>query len=173
MKPIQKSVYQYPKDLKLAVLGTIPPPPLTVLHTRQHVYGEWSFTFNIIGESHAIHITQAGKPILSEILACVPIASEICKYLHDFAESTASAWEMPNYKVQVSFHDELPTPIESTTDQIVLQFPEVHGQVPITKIGWCFDGVRMQWWTLHTYPSDTSMTYVVSQSFFQCTPEES
>lgn len=156
-------VYQSPQQLTLALFDGQPTYPLTLLRSRRHRMGDWNVHFHIIGESHAVIFTHHGRPLFTELLACIPVSAEQCAYVHPFTTLDAHMMQRDNYQVQVTFDATTPSPL---TNSLELAFPPVWGRVPITRIEWEQTGSCLHWRTLHTYPNHLGETCVRTTSHF-------
>ena len=54
-------------------------------------------------------------------------------------------------------------------DELCLNFPEMFGQIPFTKIQWMTSDTNIQWRTIHVYPLQTHTTYVYTDTYFDLT----
>lgn len=179
LSPQIRPVHQLPNDLRLCILANDAGADFHILKTQVVAYGDWQFTFAIIGESHVITVRRAGQVILREMLACAYIPQNQCIHNHPFVtgDNHNYADAALRYQINVTFLASEPPPI-TAKDQIQVAFPEIWGRIPITQIGWqrwrgqhnqaAISTVR--WWTLHTYPHRTgSVTYVSTASSLDLT----
>lgn len=164
LEPIE----QKPSDLRLILADHDCSPHFTTLkhHTIQN--DDITLDLRIIGESHIITISRDEQTILQEILACTDYTSDTCLCAYHFGTLAAYAYNRDNYSVAVSFHEQpinewMPYGVET----IELEFPEMWGQIPVTRIGWQCTGGTIQWWTLHIYPEQAYSTCVHTVSIWR------
>lgn len=155
--------FQQPTDLKLMVIDHPGfQPQFTILEAARVVIAQWQFTFEIIGESHAVSVEQDGILKLQEILVCTDLLPECNLHYHTFTSQTDHAFRAGGYGVNVCF-----TGMPSTEPFMMeYVFPDIEGQMPVTRIGWHQSQGMMSWWTLHTYPHKHGCTYVETHSYF-------
>lgn len=156
-------VYQQPTDLILGILPTDTPLNLNIIQSQQVMMGAFSFTFEIIGESHRVRVALHNQLVMQEILACVPLVAEDCWHYHPFKMLQNHSFARQRYQIVVYFSR---TPIHLVAPQLTVQFPMIGGQIPLTQIGWKQHNEAIRWSTLHIYPNRQSTTYVYSNSIF-------
>lgn len=166
------AVHQHPTDLVLAVLDAPPPIPITVLATGNLMAGRYRFTFHIIGESHWVQAEIHGRPVLAEVLACVPISPVVCRDYHPFTDLAPYRVELAPYQAAVRF-ETLPAEglAEGAPPQLEVRFPPMYGHTPLTRLWWGQRGETLWWRTLHLYPEPEKVIAVWSESTFGVSSE--
>jgi len=157
--------HQKPTDLVLAILCTDAQLPLTVLDQSTLHHAQFSFTFQIIGESHAVRISHHETLILQEILACVAINPKLTTHHHPFGDLAPHEHTISNYHTAIAFTTH-PIPLLSNPS-LEVRFPAIHNQQPITQIAWEISENSIRWKTLHLYPSEHHIISVKSVSSYQ------
>jgi hypothetical protein len=178
-RPVLPVVYQRPHDLALIVsAGELrPPTPLRILAQETALCGAWRFTFHVIGESHWVQVAQGSTPILQEVLACIPFDPAACLHHHRFADLGAHGFRRDAYQVQVRMG--LAGVDWQPQGTLRVEFPAIYGQRPFTYLQWRQVAPvevrgqaapatvpRMEWYTLHTYPTLDGVHHVESISAF-------
>jgi hypothetical protein len=155
-------IVQQPADLKLIVTDNMLNDQFTVIKAAVLEVDDWQFTFNIIGESHAVNIQRNGIGQLQEMLVCADLRPERCLHYHSFEAQADHHYQTDHYAVEVRFAD------RPSRGQYMIEcaFPNVGDQTPMTGIGWRQDQRGMTWWTLHTYPHASGCTYVETHSHY-------
>jgi hypothetical protein len=168
--PTPPTVQQSPRDLQLYVFAGQPAGDYRVLRRATVVEADWRVEFTIIGESHTVAVLCAGRPMLSEMLACMAVPRDRSLHLHHFADLQSHTYAAPAlpYRVEVAFGDAVPD--SAHTPQLQFAFPEIWGRIPITQIGWRIVDEGVSWWTLHTYPDAEGVCVVTSRSDFAFHP---
>lgn len=157
-------IYQSPAALVLGIATQEMTLTPTILRGQILELGQWRCHFRIIGESHWVRLEKDGQLVLQEILACVPLpASEClhhypCKTLHNHTFS----WNDYSSLVQFNWQADLPHP----ENGLMLEFPAIFGQTPVTCLNWEAQNGILRWWTLHTYPLLEGAVCVRSYSKF-------
>lgn len=161
--------HQNPTDLILAILCTDTQLPLTILDQSVMEVGDLTFTFQIIGESHAVRITHNDTFMLQEILACIEIPTTAAAHYHPFSELASHDYTIPNYYTTVTFTSYTTTdPIPTLpAPNLEVRFPAIYGHQPITQIAWEIAENTVRWKTLHLYPSEHDIISVKSVSNYQ------
>ncbi|GAB4553025.1 MAG: hypothetical protein OHK0023_21660 [Anaerolineae bacterium] len=169
MKPDQVSdlplnvIEQNPQDLMLAILRGDMPISLTVFAKQVVNLDKLRIDFRIIGESHWITVRRdhdtAKSQIWHELLACVGVDSSMCVYTHQFFDLQTHTYRYLDASLQATghiwFEKYAPHQLPSLREmQLHVTFPQVHGQMPITSVGWdILNANRLNWWTFHLYPN--------------------
>ena len=156
-------IYQHPRDLTLALFNGEPTFPMTLLRSRRLNVGQWDVHFHIIGESHAVIFSYERTPVFSEVLACVDV--QRAHYTHHFSDLAPAHITQVGYGVEVTVqetHWQLPDGVET----LELEFPQMFGQKPRTRVQWHYEHNCLQWWTLHTYPLQGELIRVKTMSYF-------
>lgn len=163
--PPLRAIYQHPTDLRLCVLTDDTALDFTILRQESIESANWQITFAIIGESHAISVAHEGQLVLREVLACAAIPQDACCHNHHFAAGNDHQYAHPalSYQIEVQF-DTTENWSNTAEHQIQVAFPEIWGRIPITRIGWQLAGHNLRWWTLHTYPHQSGITYASTAS---------
>lgn len=161
--------HQNPTDLILAILCTDTQLPLTVLDQSTIQHHHLTVTFQIIGESHAVHIAHQEKLILQEILACIDIPANQATHHHAFNQLAPHDYNIPNYCTTISFDthnidDSIPL---LSNPSLEVRFPAIYGHQPITQIEWNTTDHSINWKTLHLYPSEHDIISVKSVSKYE------
>ncbi|MBX3066716.1 MAG: DUF2617 family protein [Anaerolineae bacterium] len=161
------AIIQHPRDLRLCVVAGEFRDPLTVLAQRTLEIGALRLDLRIIGESHWVTVSSAGKPLFHEILACMELDSKRCRHQHIFSDLRAHQVRRRGYQVAVTIDqpvDDAPMPDDA--EALVVNFPQIYGIQPQTHLYWQaqISDQRVRWWTLHTYPQTHSVTRVYSSS---------
>lgn len=159
-----KSIYQHPQALVLGVMSSEIQAELKILRQADLEIEDWRFQFAIIGESHRVRIEKAGQLVLQEILACVPLQSERCLHYHPCLEDQPHTFCWEQYAVSLYFEPQRTW--EAGENQLVVNFPAVHGQIPVTCLKWEVQNETVYWWTLHTYPQPERLICVRTFSKF-------
>lgn len=157
------AIEQHPKDLILGILRCEAPIALTVLAKQAVTLAKWRIDFRIIGESHWITVRCNNEDIepqiWHELLACVGLDTSKCAYAHRFSDMQEHAYHYEDKSLRVVGKiwfeayraHQLPT---LRGMQLDMAFPQVHGQTPITRVGWeILTAHRLNWWTFHLYPN--------------------
>lgn len=161
-------VYQHPKDLVLAVYHGQPKQNMLILKQQTLHIENWQIEFRIIGESHAVLISdQHGQIQFSEVFSCLPVDSAQCVHYQNFETLEPYQLNTSSYQVAVSIDTHLPHwPNDVHISQMQVDFPSVHGTTPFTRVSWQHRANQIQWWTIHTYPFDSTTTNVYTHSIF-------
>lgn len=159
-----ESIYQQPTDLVLGLVHKDITPTFTVIKHAKWQVGQWTFLFQIIGESHAVRIEKNGQHFLTEVLACIELPPE--NQIHHFANLAAYAHRHEHYTVSVEFEQakSATLPKMNTSQMIEVAFPEIHGQTPVTRIMWHKTENRVEWQTWHIYPAQNHEIWVKSKT---------
>lgn len=162
LAPISQSA----EDLLLAVLENDNLPALRVLVSESFQIRGWRFEFAIIGESHYCRIEHEGQLQLLEVLACMKIEESACKLYQPFREMQPFAWKQKAYQVGVHFENRLPVWTQRE-NSLRYHFPITHGQVPETRLQWQIEKGFLRWQSLHSYPDESRLVVVLSESVFR------
>lgn len=157
-------VYQHPSDLVLGIARYDLSSHLTVIKQAKWQVGAWNFTFQIIGESHAVRIEKSGQHLFTEVLACLELPPESCSYRQAFHDLTPGGYEFENYEVSVEFEASADLPPSDTAQMIEVAFPQIYGQTPVTRITWQQTDNEIAWQTWHVYPAQNHGIRVKSSS---------
>lgn len=166
---LTQSILQYPTDLVFAVTQVDVSTELTILQSQDVVLDDYLIKFAIIGESHCVTVLRRGQLVLQEVLACMEIPQILQAESHKFATLKPYCFTRLGYRSQVWFADCLDVSGWQPQQSIRLDFPEMYGQIPFTKVGWVVRSNSLQWRTIHVYPLETHTTYVYSETFFDLT----
>lgn len=168
MIDLAQGIDQKPQDLVLLIATTPLELPLTVVAERDLSFGAWRCCFQIVGESHRIQLWRDERPMLQEILACVPTDTLQPRISHSFRDSCPFTVTLDRYSTTIYFREQpqpdWPNPSEMR--MIEYAFPPTNGQQPVTRIQWQLSEQRLLWWTLHTYAQLNATTYVYSKSHY-------
>jgi hypothetical protein len=163
------SVLQHPTDLVFAVTDIDVAPLLTILKTQTITISDYAIQLSIIGESHCITVSHKGQFVMQEILACTDIPEILQAHSHKFAKLESYQHTKPEYRGRVWFTNRIQGDQWTSECELILNFPEMYGQIPFTKIQWMTSETSFQWRTVHVYPLQTHTTYVYTESFFDLT----
>lgn len=169
---LSQTIMQYPTELVFASSKVAVDHLLTVLDQRCVVFGEWSFQFAIIGESHFVTIRHRDEFVMQEVLACTDIPAILQADSHKFDKLETYTQEKQNYRARVWFSEEGESIVfDNWSGQFNLIFPETFGQIPETQVVWICDERRIEWRTMHVYPQPETTTYVYTESQFDLNGE--
>jgi hypothetical protein len=157
------SIQQDAQDLLLAIVEREPLPAMRVLASETWQYAAWRFEFAIIGESHYVRVEHEGRLVMLEILACISLKAEQCKLYQPLLEMQPFAYQETAYRVAVRFDNQLPN-WSQQRHHLSYHFPITHGQIPQTRIQWQRNGGRLTWQSLHSYPEDSGLITVLTES---------
>jgi len=166
---LTQSVLQHPTDLIFAVTNADVLSLLTVLKTKTAINADYAIQFSIIGESHCITVFYQGKFVLQEVLACTDIPDILQADSHKFVKLEPYQIKKKGYQAHVWFADSMQVDNWQHHDSLTLDFPEMFGYIPFTKIRWKASNASIQWRTTHVYPLRTHITYVYTETFFDLT----
>ena len=166
---LTQSVLQHPTNLIFAVTGTDIVSLLTVLKMQTVTIADYTIQFAIIGESHCITLFHQGEFVLQEVLACTDIPDILQADSHKFAKLEPYQYQRQGYKAHVWFTNSMQHDHWQHHDDLALDFPEMFGCIPFTKIQWKTSKTNIQWRTIHVYPLPTQITYVYTETFFDLT----
>lgn len=171
---MQHPVLQHPQDLTLTLWQGAPTISLHRLVAEQITLGEWEIQFEIIGESHAVTFARAGCVIGAEVFACVPVPSGFRGRSVPYSALRRESITAQGYRFGMSTCQRcLAWPQAEYTRQLAWEFPAVNGETPVTALFWGIFYNSLYWWSQHTYPLETGITRVYTQSFFDFTKGES
>jgi hypothetical protein len=159
-------IIQHPNDLRLVVTQDKPLPSLKSLKQRDVMLGQWRVRFCIIGESHQVQLWKKEALVWGEMLACVNIMPTQYPHHYHFDTMQDHHYQTAHYTVSVEFTDSARVPPQAA-GRLRYEFPMAYDVLPVTEVRWGLAGTQLHWWTLHTYPSQTGITYVYSQSTFK------
>lgn len=165
-------ILQLPTDLVFAVTDYSVLELLTVLKTQTVKIAYYTIYFAIIGESHCITVFHHDEFVMQEVLACTDIPDILQADSHKFATLEPYQHTKQDYRARVWFADRLQQARWQNQDELKMDFPEMFGQIPFTKIQWEISHTSIQWRTIHVYPLQTHTTYVYTASYFDLNREE-
>jgi hypothetical protein len=160
------SIQQNAQDLLLALVQQEPLPEMRVLLSENWQHQDWHFAFAIIGESHYVRIEHQGQLVMLEVLACLALKAEQCKLYHPLQDMKPFTYQEPAYQVAIRYENHLPL-WKQQTQHLRYHFPITYGQTPETRIKWQFGAGRLSWQSLHSYPNESGMVVVLSESSYQ------
>lgn len=169
---LSQTIIQYPTELVFASSSVAVDHLLTVLDQRYVVFGDWSFQFAIIGESHFVTVQYRDEFVMQEVLACTDIPAILQADSHKFDKLETYTQEKQNYRAQVWFSEKQESiAFDNLSGQFNLIFPKTFGQTPETQVVWTIEERRIVWRTLHVYPQPEITTYVYTESQFDLNRE--
>lgn len=159
-------IHQEATDLVLGIVTHPLPFRLQSLQSTDLIIEDWHFTFQIIGESHAVLVKKAERLVWQEILACIPLHPDACYHYQAFPQLAAHHFHNTHYKIGVTFR------FNSAENLPLLENPQLSHTFPsqspaaITQISWQVAETWVKWQTVHSYPSDNQVITVHTASEF-------
>jgi hypothetical protein len=170
--PEDRRVIHSASNLRYVLLrGPLSLDAFRILSARCYEWCGWQVTFNALAVSHAVSLKRGDEQLI-ELLSCLP--ERVCGApIVSFA--TEGSWEFQTEILDLNYgcrQTVLPLGNEMwqprsfvASDFLEARYPaETGAAIPVTRIYWRADSVRLSIASLHTYPEEGRA--VVTESFF-------
>lgn len=154
------------RQLVLCVEQSVTSIQLTKYAERRIVSQDMQIVFTIIGESHAVTVLKAGKPVFRELFACVDIPGNAGIISCSLADAQVHENRYYSYKdlyeIHISISDAGP-PWQPETAQLLHTFP---GSVspgmgePYTALKWELTPEKAIWYSIHVYEDKGKLVFI-------------